>query len=308
MKITIVGPGAMGLLFGAFLAKAKEDVHILDHNQKRAEHIRKNGIKVEGLNSLTTKVNISSNTKDIGLSDLLIVCVKSYDTEDAVKDAKGLLGDNTQVLTLQNGIGNIQILDEVVGQDRVIGGVANHGATVLGWGHIRHAGKGDTVIGKKDKKVLGPIREVSKILNKANFYAKVSKDINSLIWSKLIINVGINALTAVTGLNNGRLLDYDGTRSIMKQAVSEAVKVAKRKRIKLIYDDPIQKVESVCKATAKNVSSMLQDVLNKKKTEIDFINGAIVRQAKSLNIPTPVNEILTDLVKTIESSYDKRCW
>jgi len=306
MKISIIGPGAMGLLFGAFLAKSKADVHILDYNAKRAEHIKKHGIKVEGISNFSSKVDITSNPKDIGTSDLAIVCVKSYDTEDAVKEAKEILQNNTQVLTLQNGVGNVQILDEAVGQDRVIGGVTNQGATVLGWGHIRHAGKGETVIGKKSKKVLGPIRDVSKLLNKAGFDTKVSKDINALIWSKLIINVGINALTAITKLNNGRLLDYDGTHSIMKQAVSEAVKVAKRKRIKLIYDDPLQKVESVCKATAKNISSMLQDVLNKKKTEIDFINGAIVRQAKSLNINTTVNETLTDLVKTIESSYEKR--
>ena len=115
MKIAIVGPGAMGLLFGAFLAKSKEDVHILDHNAKRADYIKKHGIKVEGISSLTAKADISANPKDIGVSDLVIVCVKSYDTEDAVKDSKELIGENTQVLTLQNGIGNIQILDEIVG-------------------------------------------------------------------------------------------------------------------------------------------------------------------------------------------------
>jgi len=306
MKITIVGPGAMGLLFGASLAKSKEDIHILDHDVKRAEYIKKNGIKVEGITNFSTKLDISSDPKRIGSSDLVIICVKSYDTEDAIKHSKSLIGNNTQVITLQNGIGNVQILDEAVGEDRVVGGVTNQGATITGLGQIRHAGKGDTVIGKKDKKVLGSIRDISRILGKAGFPTKISKDINSLIWSKLIINVGINALTAITGLNNGRLLNYDGTRSIMKQAVSEAVKVAKRKRIKLIYDDPIQKVESVCRATAKNVSSMLQDVLNKKKTEIDFINGAIIRQGKSLNIATNANEILTSLVKTLEESYDKR--
>jgi len=306
MKITIVGPGAMGLLFGAFLGKSKEDINILDRDSKRTQHIKKQGIKVEGMSNFHTRINVASNPKEIGTSDLVVICVKSYDTEDAVRGAKELIGANTQILTLQNGVGNVQVLDEAVGEDRVIGGVTSHGATMLGWGHVRHAGKGDTIIGKKDKKVLGPIREVSRIFNKVGFNTKISKDINSLIWSKLIINVGINALTALTGLNNGRLLDYDGTKSVMKQLVSEAVKVAKRKRVKLIYDDPLQKVESVSKATAKNVSSMLQDVLNKKKTEIDYINGAIVRQGKNLNIATPANEVLTGLIKTIESSYEKR--
>lgn len=307
MKIVIVGPGAIGSLFGTFLIKAKEEIHFLDHNQKRVQRLKKDGIKMEGISgSHHVDIDIAANSKDIGISDLVIICVKSYDTEEAIKDAKYLIGDNTQVLTLQNGVGNVQILEEAVGDERVIGGITSQGANVKDWGHVIHAGRGDAVIGKRDKKILGPIRDVAKVLNRAGFPTKISKDIDSVIWSKLIINVGINALTALTRLNNGRLLEFDGTKAIMKKAVSEAVKVAKRKRIKLIYDDPIQKVESVCKATAKNVSSMLQDVLKKRKTEIDFINGAVVRQGANFNIPTPANETLTNLIKTIESSYIKQ--
>lgn len=307
MKITIVGPGAVGLLFGASLIKSKEDLHFLDHDPKRAQKLKKDGIKIEGISgSHHVDIDVTTDPEAIGVSDLVIVCVKSYDTEEAIKNAKPLIGDNTQVLTLQNGVGNVQILEDAVGEDRVIGGVTNQGANMAGWGHVIHAGRGETVIGKRDKKILGPIREIAKVLNRAGFSTKVSKDIDSIIWSKLIINAGINALTAITRLNNGRLLEFDGTKEIMKKAVSEAVKVAKRRRIKLIYDDPIQKVESVCKATAKNVSSMLQDVLKNRKTEIDFINGAIIRQGANYNIPTPTNEVLTSQIKTIESSYDKQ--
>jgi len=307
MKIAIVGPGAVGMLFGASLIRSKEEVHFLDHNPKRAQRLKKDGIKIGGISSVHhSDIDVTTQPDDIGVSDLVIICVKSYDTEEAIKNTEPLIGDNTQVLTLQNGVGNVQILEDVIGEDRVIGGVTNQGANVTEWGHVIHAGRGDTVIGKKDKKVLGPIREVAKVLNKAGFSTKISRDINSIIWSKLIINVGINALTAITRLNNGRLLEFDGTKEVMKRTVSEAVKVAKRKRIKLIYDDPIQKVEFVCKATAKNVSSMLQDVLRSKRTEIDFINGAIVRQGSNYNIPTPANEILTSQIKTIESSYDKQ--
>jgi len=307
MKIAIVGPGAVGLLFGAFLTKAKEDVYILDHSAKRAAKISKEGVKIEGISgSHRLSLRITSEPKDIGIADLIVICVKSYDTEEALRSIKPLIGSNTHVMTLQNGVGNIQILEEELGEERVIGGVTNQGVNVVEWGHIIHAGRGDTIIGKKDKKVLGPIREVSRMFNKAGFPTKVSKDINSVIWSKLIINVGINALTAITRLNNGRLLEFDGTRSIMRRSVTEAVKIAKRKRIKLLYDDPIQKCELVCKATAKNVSSMLQDVLKKKRTEIDFINGAIVRQGSNYNIPTPTNEILASQIRTIEASYEKQ--
>lgn len=307
MKITIIGPGAIGTLFGVHLAKLKEDVRFLDHNAKRVQKLKKEGMRLEGVSgSHRANIDITDDPGGIGVCDLVVVCVKSYDTEDAIKSAKPLIGDNTQVLTLQNGVGNVQILEDVVGEDGVIGGTTNQGANVAGWGHVVHAGRGDTVIGKKDKKTLGPIRDIARLLNKAGFPTKVSKDIDSVIWSKLIISVGINALTAITRLNNGRLLEFDGTRTVMKKAVAEAVKVAKRKRIKLAYDDPIQKAELVCKATEKNISSMLQDVLTKRKTEIDFINGAIVRQGANYNIPTPINEALASLIKTIEASYDKQ--
>jgi len=306
MKIAIVGPGAMGCLIAAFLkARAKEDVWLIDHDPVRAKKLNDNGIKVEGVSgSFSVKVDATADPKEAGECGLVIMCVKSYSTEEAAKAIKELVSEKTYVLSLQNGIGNVQILNDHFGPERVIAGITNHGSTLLDIGHVRHAGKGDTIIGKPGGKYQGAIREAANILIKAGFDTKVSKDIDSVVWSKLLINVGINALTAVTRLNNGRLVEYEETRSLLRSAVQEAVKIIKRKRIKLAYDDPIQKVESVAKATATNVSSMLQDVLNKKRTEIDFINGAILRQARSLGIPTPVNEVLTNLVKTIESSYD----
>ena len=308
MKITVVGPGALGCLIAALLKnKTKDEIWLLDEFADRARKISLEGIRVEGMSGpFTVKVNAAANVNDIGSCDLVILCVKSYSTEDACKGIKDLVSEKTGVLTLQNGIGNVQILNDHFGPDRVIAGVTNHGSTLIGTAHVRHAGKGETIIGKADGRVLGAIREVAGILTKAGFEAKVSKDIDSVIWSKLIVNVGINALTAITRLNNGALIEHEECRQILRSAVQEAVKVVKRKRIKLLYDDPIQKVESVCRATSSNVSSMLQDILNKKRTEIDFINGAIIRQAKALNIPTPVNDVLTNLVKTIEKDREKR--
>lgn len=305
MKIAVVGPGAIGCLIAGFLKnRTKEEVWLYDKFEERAGHIKNNALKIEGLSgSHQINLNVTAKAKDIGACDLVIICVKSYSTEDACKDIKELVGGDTHVLTLQNGIGNVQILNDYFGPQNVIAGVTNHGSTLLGIGHVRHAGKGDTIIGKSDGKISAALKNVANILTKAGFETKISRDIDSVIWSKLIINVGINALTAITRLTNGRLVEYDEARQLMRSAVQEAARIVKRKRVKLAYDDPIQKAESVCKATATNVSSMLQDVTNKKKTEIDFINGAIVRQGKSLGIPTPVNEVLTNLVKTIEASY-----
>jgi len=305
VKIAVVGPGALGcLLAGLLKTKTKEEVWLIDNSPERAKHIREEGIRIEGMSSASTAIDISSSPKEVGPCDLVFICVKSYSTDDACKDIKPLICEKTFILTLQNGIGNVQVLNDHFGPDHVIAGATNHGATLLGPGHVRHAGKGDTAIGTYSGKMLGPVRDAANLLTKCGFETKVSKDINSVIWSKLIINIGINALTGITRLKNGMLIKRDGAREVMRSSVQEAMKIVKRKRIKLIYDDPIQKVESVCKSTAANVSSMLQDVLSSKLTEIDYINGVITRQGKALGIPTPVNEALINLIKTIELSYE----
>lgn len=306
MKIAVIGPGALGcLLAGLLKAKTKEEIWLIDKLPERAKRIREEGIRMEGMSSASGTVDISANPKEVGPCDLVFICVKSYSTDDACEDIKCLVSKKTFILTLQNGIGNVQVLNDHFGPELVIAGVTNHGATLVGPGHVRHAGRGDTIIGMYSGRVLGQVRDAANLLTKCGFETKVSKDIDSVIWSKLIINIGINALTAITRLKNGMLIKHDETRQILRSSVQEAMRVIKRKRIKLTYDDPIQKVESVCRATAANVSSMLQDVLSSKRTEIDYINGVITRQGKALSIPTPVNEVLINLVKTIESSYSK---
>ncbi|MFA5147016.1 MAG: 2-dehydropantoate 2-reductase [Candidatus Omnitrophota bacterium] len=307
MKIAIVGPGALGCLVAGFIKhRTKEDVWLIDYSRERAKRISDGGIRIEGAaGSPAVKLNATADPKDVGPCDLVIISVKSYSTEEACKGIKELVSDSTHVLSLQNGIGNVQILNDQFGPERVIAGITNHGATLLDVGNVRHAGKGETVIGRPDGRLSGPLRDIANLLAKAGFETRVSKDIDSVIWGKLIVNVGINALTAITRLHNGQLVEHEETRELLRASVQEAMRIVKRKRIKLAYDDPIQKVESVCKATANNISSMLQDVLNKKRTEIDFINGAIVRQGKALGIQTPVNDTLTNIVKSLEASYEK---
>ena len=305
MKIAVVGPGALGLLIAGLLrSRTKEEIWLIDKSPLRAKRIRKKGIRIEGMSCASTPIDISANPKEVGPCDLVFICVKSYSTDDACKDIRPLISDKTFILTLQNGIGNVQVLSEYFGADRIIAGVTNNGATLIGPGHVRHAGRGDTIIGIYNGKIPGSVKDAAKLLMKCGFETKISKDIDPVVWSKLIINIGINALAGITRLKNGALIKDDPARHILRSSIKEAMKIIKRKRIKLIYNDPIQRAESVCKATARNVSSMLQDVLNSKPTEIDYINGVIARQGKALGIPTPVNDLLIDLIKTIESSYD----
>ncbi len=311
MKIVIVGPGAMGLLFGAFLSKSlssgkqgKDEIWILDKNKERSAKINQNGISVEGISGKwQAKVRATTQTKEIEQAELIIIATKSYDTKSAITHVKPVIGEKTGVLTLQNGIGNIEIISEVVGPDNVIAGTTNLGATLISDTHIRHAGLGETIIGKIDGSTPVILRNIRELFNKVKLETRISRDIKGILWSKLIINAGINALSALTRLHNGRLIEFEGTRRILRDAVTEAVKIAKRKRIKLIYEDPLAKVEAVCEATSGNVSSMLQDVLRKKRTEIDFINGVVVRLGQELGIPVPVNKMLVDLVKTLEASH-----
>jgi len=304
MKIVVVGPGAIGCLFAAYLAKSKEEIWLLDKDKERAAKINACGISLEGASGLwQSKPKATANPQDIGKADLIIICVKSFHTKVAIEQIQPLLVQDTKILTLQNGIGNVKIISELSGEERVIAGVTHEGATLMDIGKIHHAGRGEMIIGAIDGKTPVAMRAIREAFNQVGLKCKMSRDIKSLLWSKLIINAGINALSAITRLPNGKLIEYEGTRRILRDAVTEGSRIAKRKRIKLIFDDPLAKVEAVCEGTQGNLSSMLQDVLRKKRTEVDFINGVIVRLGQELGIDVPTNKFLLDLVKTIESSY-----
>ncbi len=305
MKILVVGPGAMGCLFASRLQKAGYMVALLDYSKERAERINAQGIIVE---DVTGEYNVKVPVLSGELSsppDLVLICVKSYKTREAGQAIEPWVPPQTTILSLQNGVGNIEILQEIFGSERVLGGVTAEGATLLGTGKIRHAGQGETIIGPK-KGFEGTVEKIIAAFNGAGFKTRSVNNVDDLIWGKLIINVGINALTAITRLKNGRLPYISGTRLILEEAVKEAVSVARAKNIQLPYADPVGRVLEVCEATAENIASMLQDVLKRKLTEIDFINGAIVREGKSLGIPTPVNFVLTSLVQAVQETYTQR--
>jgi 2-dehydropantoate 2-reductase len=305
MRFLIVGPGAMGSLFAARLKRAGFDAVLMDYKKERADQLNENGIHVEGITGgYHAMVPAVTGAPPIP-PDVVLVCVKAYHTEAAARAILPIIRPDTAVMTLQNGVGNVEKLTEVLDTGVILGGVTSEGATLLDAGKIRHAGKGETVIGSKTD-TTGRVGEIVSVLNTAGFEARSVGVIDDLIWGKLIINVGINALTAIARLKNGRLPEIVGTRRIMEAAVKEAVAVADAKNIRLPYPDPIDRVIEVCRKTSGNIASMLQDVLKERATEVDFINGAIVEAGASLDIPTPVNATLTALVKAIESTYHER--
>jgi 2-dehydropantoate 2-reductase len=304
MKIAIIGSGAMGSLFGGMLALSGCDVLLYDIFREHVEKVAAEGLAIEDAATGAVTVARPQASTDPGATegaDVLVIFVKSTATEEAAAQFARRARKDAIVLTLQNGLGNEEILTRHFGSGRTAAGVTSQGATFLGPGRIRHAGKGPTHIcmsdGRNEK--LAPL---CRALERAGFETHVSADVASLVWSKLVINVGINALTALTNQPNGKLLESDDTRAIMADLVGEAVAVAVARGIPLTHGDPLAVVFDVAGKTGANRSSMLQDFDRKRPSEIEVMNGAIVREAQKAGIAVPVNATITRLVRALEKA------
>ncbi len=305
MKIAVVGAGAMGSLFGAMLAEAGNEVWLYDVWVEHVQTINKDGLSIEREGTARTlSIEATTDPGQIGQAELVIIFVKSTHTASAAETARKLAGSEGAVMTLQNGMGNADILSEFVDPERVLAGTTSHGATMLGPGRIRHAGVGATTIGAWAETEQGRerARQLSDFFTKIGIESEAVDDVRSVLWNKLLINIGINAITALTAIKNGQLLDLEITRELSRRAVEEAMKIAGELKI-VVREDAVENVFKVAGATAVNRSSMGQDVDNKRPTEIGTINGFIVREAKRLGLQAPVNETLTALVETLQYHY-----
>jgi len=305
MKIVMMGAGAMGSLFGGLLAYSGEEVWLVDIRKETVDLLNAVGLTYEKEGKIQLiGANATTDVKSIGKADLVIFFVKTYHTEKAVSDALSLEQSDTVFLTLQNGLGNEEAICKQVSPKKVMLGVTGQGATLMGPGHIRHAGWAKTFIGELDHKATERAGLIAKTFQEAGIETEVSSNIHDLMWEKLLVNVGINALTALTDMKNGELLDHPETLRLMEALVSEAAELAKKKGIR-IEENPMDLVKSVCEATRNNRSSMLQDFDYRRRTEIDAINGAVVREAERLGLPAPFNRMITDLVKANEIKFLK---
>lgn len=308
MKVAVLGAGAMGSLYGGLLAEAGNEVVLIDVWKDHIDAINDKGLEIEtaeGNSRVVKNIRGVTDPAAADLADLVLIFVKATMTAQVAPMARSLTGPASTVLTLQNGLGNIEALCAAIEPSRVIAGTSGHGSTMLAPGRIRHAGVGDTVIGELDGSCGERIEAVAALLEKAGVSAKISENVIGLIWTKLLVNVGINALTAITGLRNGRLTDFPETEELFTSAVKEAFAVAKAKGIRLEISDPVRYARDVARKTGANRSSMLQDVLAKRQTEIAVINGAVASEGKRLGVPVPVNNILANLVLVRQKTYDE---
>lgn len=305
-RVVVVGAGAMGSIFGAALDTVAEVV-LLDIWAEHVAAIRRDGLIVEYAGGRTRTIRLAAETDPAavaGGADLALIFTKSSATREAAETARRLLGADGSALTLQNGLGNADRVSEVLGPDRTLAGITAHGGTVLGPGRVRHAGEGEThIAGAGPGARPGPVAD---LLTRAGIVASVADDPDALIWGKLVVNAGINALAALLRVPNGALAEVPACDALMASAVAEAVAVAREKGVALPYDDPLNHVRAVCRRTAENRASMLQDTAAGRTTEVDVINGAIVREGAKLGISTPVNRMLTDLIHALEATTRRR--
>jgi 2-dehydropantoate 2-reductase len=304
MRILIVGPGAMGCLYAFLLTRAGYEAWLLDNSEERAEQIRAQGLKIEGVsgNCQLPFTRIRACAREIGIADLIIIFVKAYDTTAALRSVREVVATNTILLTLQNGIGNAEILREAYPHNPIVAGTTAQGATLLGRGHIRHAGAGETVIGGIDDNSAFHAKLIRDLFMSAYIPTGIAEDVTGIMWGKLLVNCGINPFTAILKITNGQLPEIPALGEVMRAAVAEGAAIARAAGITLPYNDPAARVIEVCAATANNRSSMLQDIEAGRKTEIDYLNGALVRYAHKAGLDAPVNSFLTHLVKALEAA------
>ncbi len=306
MSILVVGPGPMGCLFAGLLAETGNRVYLLDKPGPRAADLAQSGIRVEGVGgNRVIPVETISDLRQVGTADLAFLWVKAFDTASAIEAVLPAVGEDTDVVSLQNGLGNLEVMARVVDPAQLIGGTTTCGATLLDVGVVRHTGTGETVLGRLDGAGDDRLQRTADLLSSAGIPATTTGKVEDAIWSKLIANAAINPLTAITRLENGRLLEHPQTRRMLDLVAEESKRIASAAGISLAYPDVGEHIRCVCRATATNRSSMLQDILRGGRTEIEAINGALLRNARALGIGAPVNETLYCLIKSIEEAAQR---
>jgi 2-dehydropantoate 2-reductase len=303
IRICIVGCGAVGSLFAAHLARAGEaEIWAYDVWKDHTDAIRKNGLRLSGAADFTANLNATSDPKELPSCDYGIVATKAIHTSLAIAQAAHAFGEDSAVCSVQNGVGNEEIIAEHV--KHVIRGTTFPAGHPIQPGHIGYDIKGDTWIGpfEATHTPMNKVEELAGLMTRAGMNTIALRDARGAQWTKLIFNASTNPVGALTLLHHGGATRFGPTGKLFDDLMTEGEQVAKALRIAL-HDDPRHLVEKAALAPGKHPSSMLQDVLAKRQTEVDFMNGAIVRWGEQVGVPTPLNRALWELIKGLEHSW-----
>ncbi len=297
MRVAFIGAGAIGSLFGGLLKRGDVDI-LLIGRQAHMDAIKKNGLSILGVEEFNVRIEASSNPLDAKDSDLIIITTKAYDTKTALKDILPILNEDVKVMSLQNGAGNIEEISNYVESKNILGAVTSMGAFLEAPARLQFRGKGTTFIGSlsdENKNAMGVVN----LFNKAGIKTEYTKNIKSEIWSKVIINSAINPLASILDGENGILLDQNLVE-IVKEITREGKTILEKDGIK-IPDDIFEKTIDVIKNTSKNINSTLSDLRKGNRTEIEYISGKIIETGERVNIPSPYNKALLNMVKFKEN-------
>ena len=298
MNIVIMGAGAIGSLFGALLAK--KNTVILIGRKKHINAINKNGLIIENNTKINVKIAAQELIEHINFPpDLLLLTVKSFDTRDAIHQAKNVIDNHTLILSLQNGLDNIDKIKDIINPHQILIGITNHGAFFSKPGLIRHTGKGKTIIGNINGKKTPRIKHIAQILTEAGIETSIGKDIFKEMWIKAIINSSINPLTAIFNCKNGCLLKNPILENIVERICKESTTIAQSIGMNIQYEQTIRTTKDIIKNTAENYSSMVQSLQTRRKTEIDSINKKIVEVGKTRLVNVSLNTLLVDIIESL---------
>lgn len=294
MKVAVMGAGAVGCYYGAMLARAGHEV-VLIGRPSHVEAVRANGLRLE-TQAFDEQVRIEASTEAGAVqgADLVLFCVKSTDTESAAAQIQPHLAPGALVLTLQNGVDNDARVRAALPSHDVAAAVVYVATEMAGPGHVKHHGRGELVIAPSRRS-----EEVAQALIAAGVPTQISDNVRGALWAKLVLNCAYNALSAVSQLPYGELVQGTGVTDVIRDVVAECLAVAKAEGV-VIPGDVDAAVRGIAQSMPSQYSSTAQDLARGKRSEIDHLNGLVVRRGEALGVPTPANRVLFVMVKLLE--------
>ncbi|MGA3128315.1 MAG: 2-dehydropantoate 2-reductase [Candidatus Korobacteraceae bacterium] len=303
MYIVILGAGAMGCLFGGRLSETGHEVVLVDVWPEHLDAINRHGLILETAESTRSIVLSARRVEQVEQPpDLLMVFTKSIHSKQAIESGRHLFGDDTWVLTLQNGLGNVEAIEELVPRSRIIVGTTTCPSDLLGPGRVRSLGQGHTRIFTADECASSGLERICQALQQAGLQCELAPNIFAMIWEKLAFNAAVNSLTAATGLSMGGLGATTEGRELASTIAKEVVAVANRKGVAAQESVVLDTLITTMRDHAGHLPSMLQDLRAGRKTEVEAINGAVVREAQALGMSVPTTETLYRLVRILEQA------
>lgn len=300
MQIAVIGAGNMGCVYGGNLARVGEAVTLIDPWEEHIKVIRVKGLEMDGLHGrFTAPVEAFTDPASAPKADLALIMVNTYDTQNAADSARKLLKDTGFALTLQNGLGNIEILSQTLGKDRVMAGLSFHSGDLKAPGAVTHTNQGPTYLGEFNKTKTKRLKQLNELMMKADMEPVLEPDIMATIWGKFVHNCAINAVCAITELRPGHIQEVPELDHFQSHVIREVLALISAKGIRIPDPEPMRTIKAYCSKKFHRVS-MKQHLARGRMTEIDALNGYVVRESEKLSLSAPYNDALTKLIKGLE--------